>query len=298
MTFKALLVNIGKLLICGFAFFVGIMLGGMVSTALGFTLPKPPEGADMSVVQTYSILTTPLLAFALALLARGLGGSFVVRALVLSFLMWIAYGVNTQLEAIIVSTFSAGFWYAVVMYAFAALFCGAAVAWLFPAEQRVSARQAIQTHLARRSGLAWTWRLAAAAVVFMPIYYFFGLMVLPFTGEYYRQTMFGLVMPTLETLLPILLLRSVLFLLACLPIILLWQKSARALFWRLGVALFFLVGFVIMLYATWLPLYIRVPHMLEIFADEFVYAGALVWLLGTRQAETKSVPKLTAQRTF
>jgi hypothetical protein len=87
-----------------------------------------------------------------------------------------------------------------------------------------------------------------------------------------------------------------LFLLACLPIILTWQKSELALFWRLGLALFFLVGFVIMLYATWLPLYVRIPHTLEILADEFVYAGALVWLLGKRQPETSSVRKLTEQR--
>ena len=116
----------------------------------------------------------------------------------------------------------------------------------------------------------------------MPIYFVFGLMVLPFTGEYYRQSMFGLVMPTLDQLLPILFTRSVLFFLACLPVLMLWQNSNRSLFWRLGLALFLLVGFVIMLYATWLPLYVRFPHTLEILADEFVYAGVLVLLLAKR----------------
>lgn len=280
MNAKQLLIDLGKLILCGIAFFVGTMLGGMIATMFGLTLPAPPQGADMSSVQLYMALTAPLLALALVVLARGLAGNFWTRALVLAFFMWIAYTVNTQLEATIVSTY-AGLSFAVVSGLVAALCCGLMVAFLFPPKaSSVSARAAIQNYFARHNAVGWVWRLGVAAVVFMPIYFFFGLLVLPFTGEYYQQQMFGLVAPTLETLLPILFTRSVLFLLACLPIIVLWQKADRALFWRLGLALFLLVGFVIMLYATWLPLYVRFPHTLEILADEFVYAGALVLLLG------------------
>lgn len=283
MTLKTLLVDLGKLILAGAAFAVGLMLGGMIATMLQLPLPTAPEGADMSTVQLYSMLTTPLLALGLALLARGVSGSVVVRALILSFFLWITYAVNTQLEAAIVSTYAAGMAYAIVMYAFAALFCGTAVAFLFkPSMPDVSVREAVAEYRAGTTVFGLVWRLALAAVAFMPIYFAFGLMVLPFTGEYYRQNMFGLVAPTLESLLPTLFVRSVLFMLACLPIIVLWQKSNRALFWRLGLALFLLVGAVIMLYATWLPLYVRFPHTLEILADEFVYAGVLVLLLKKR----------------
>lgn len=280
MTLKTLLVDLGKLILAGAAFAVGLMLGGMIATMLQLPLPTAPEGADMSTVGLYSMLTTPLIALGLALLARGLSGSLVVRALILSFFLWITYAVNTQLEAAIVSTYAAGMAYAIVMYAFAAVFCGTAVALLFrPNNPNVSVREAVTEYRAGTTTFGLVWRLALAAVAFMPIYYAFGLMVLPFTGEYYRQNMFGLVAPTLESLLPTLFVRSVLFMLACLPIIVLWQKSNRALFWRLGFALFLLVGGVIMLYATWLPLYVRIPHLIEILADEFVYAGVLVLLL-------------------
>ncbi len=282
MSTKQILIALGKLILCGLAFYVGTMLGGMIATMLGLPLPTAPQGADMSMLPLYMLLTTPLIAFALAILAQHLAGNFIVRAGALSLLLWIAYTVNTQLEATIVSTYAAGIWFALVSGFFAALFCGIAVAFfLAPNISNVSARQAAENFFARHSVVGWLWRLAIAAVAFMPIYFVFGLLVLPFTGEYYRQQMFGLVAPTLETLLPILFTRSVLFLLACLPILVLWQASARALFWRLGLALFFFVGFVIMLYATWLPLYVRVPHLLEIFADEFVYAAALVLLLVT-----------------
>lgn len=294
MNAKQLLIDFGKLLLCGIAFFVGTMLGGMIASMFGLTLPAPPQGADMSSIQLYMALSAPLLAFALVILARNLAGNFWTRALVLSFFMWIAYTVNTQLEATIVSTYAAGIWFAIVSGLVAALCCGLTVAFLFPPkDSSVSARTAIQNYFARHSGLQWTWRLALAAVVFMPIYFFFGLLVVPFTGEYYQQQMFGLVAPTLETLLPILFTRSLLFLLACLPILVLWQKSDRSLFGRLGLALFFLVGFVIMLYATWFPTYVRLPHTVEILADEFVYAGALVLLLGKGELLMHRAGRLT-----
>lgn len=279
MKFQTVPIDLAKVIVCGLAFFAGTMVGGMLAAFLKLPQPTPPQGADMNLIQSYMLLTTPLIAFALAVLARGLDGNFWVRALVLSFWMWIAYTVNTQLEASIVSTYAA-VWFAIVTGFFGALFCGSAIALFFPPENSSpTALKALKTYFARHDAFGWIWRLIVAAVVFMPIYFVFGLMVLPFTGTYYQQQMFGLVAPTIETLLPILFTRSVLFLVACLPIIALWQKSTRALFWRLGLALFFMVGFVIMLYATWLPLYVRVPHTLEIFADEFVYAGALVVLL-------------------
>lgn len=294
---QALVLDLGKLIVCGLVFYLGTIIGGMIAALLKLPLPALPQGADMSAIQIYMLLTTPLLALALALPARGLAGNFLTRTLVLSFLMWIAYSVNTQLEATIVSTYAGGFWFAIVSNVFAVLLCSAAVALLFPPAKRgVSAREAVKSFLGRANAFGWAWRFALGAVVFMPIYFVFGLMVLPFTGEYYRQQMFGLVAPTLETLLPILFVRSVLFLLACLPVIVLWQDSPRALFWRLGAALFFMVGFVIMLYATWLPVYVRVPHMLEIFADEFVYAGALVRLFGNRVSFSPRVRTLTGQR--
>jgi len=83
---------------------------------------------------------------------------------------------------------------------------------------------------------------------------------------------------SISALLLILFIRSVLFFLACLPILIAWQGSRSNLFWRLGLALFYFVGFQSLLIANWMPWSLRLPHMIEILFDEFVYAGALVWL--------------------
>jgi hypothetical protein len=288
MNVKIWLLYAGKLILAGVVFEAGIVVGGMIAKLLNLSVPVPPQGADMNTIALYSLLTTPLLALGLALLARHLAGNFLTRALMLGLFMWVAYGVNTQLEAAIVSSYAKSLPYAVVMDLVAALLCGAAVTFLFrPEESTKDLGVAVKEFFAKRSALDWAWRIPLAALAFMPIYFVFGLMVLPFTGDYYRQSMFGLVMPTLDQLLPTLFTRSVLFLLVCLPIVILWQASNRALFWRLGLALFLLVGFVIMLYATWLPVYVRFPHTLEIFADEFVFAGVLVLLMARRDGMSR-----------
>lgn len=282
MTLKNILVDIGKLFLCGIAFVVGTFIGGIVAVMLGLALAKIPTGMDRNVVW-YQMLTTPLIALALTVLSRGLGGKFATRAAILSLLAWIAYTVNTQLEASIFSTYATGFWFAIVSALFSCGFCGAAVAFLFPSEnQGDDFVVGFKEFFVRHSAASWVWRLAVAAIAFAPIYFFFGLLVTPFTLDYYRQNMFGLELPTIEQILPILFLRSWLFLFACLPVIVLWQKSARSLFLRLGFALYILVGFVYMLISTFLPLSVRFPHALEILADEFVYAGVLVLLLARR----------------
>ncbi len=279
MNFKGLVVNLVKLLTGSIAFYAGLIAGGMLAAVLQLQPPAMPAGVDAAAAVSALMLSSPFMALALALLARGLGGSFVTRALALSFLTWIAYGVNTQLEAAVVSTFATGIAFTLVSLAVASLCCGATVAFLFPADDWTGhAGEMLRDFLARRSAGAWAWRLAIAAVAFMPIYWLFGSLVIPFTGEYYRQQMYGLQMPTLDRLLPVLFARSVLFLVACLPVVALWQKSNRALFLSLGFALYVLVG-LLTLFADWMPLAVRVPHTLEILADEFVYAGVLVALL-------------------
>lgn len=280
MELKNLLISFGKLLLCGIAFFVGMILGGIVTQILRMPTPAMPVGTDSSTVILYALVTSPILAFALAILARGLSGSFITRALVLAFLTWIAYTVNTQLDAWLYIPDSVSLSFALIDFGVSSLMCGAMVAWLFPSDEKGEGLiAAVKKFSSSKSTGTWVWRLALAAVAFMPIYYFFGLLVYPFTSEYYRQNMYGLRLVGLELIIPVLFARSVLFLLACLPIIVLWQKSARSLFMRLGLALFILVGFVMLMSAYWMPLSIRVPHSLEILADEFVYAGVLVALL-------------------
>lgn len=277
--FKNSLNSLWKLFLCAFAFYGGTMLGGMAAAMLGLPAPEMPAGADQMVLGQVMLLISLILAGTLAVLSRHLSGGFVGRWLTISFLIWIAYGVNNVLEGAIFTTMSAASVFTVVLYVVASLLCGAATAWLFPPENKgddflISARN----FLARHSTASWTWRFLAALLAFPLIYLSFGRLIAPMVMEFYEQGLFSLTLPGWGQILPVSLLRSLLFLLACLPVLILLQASPRRMFWVLGLTLFLLVGGLSMLQAYWLPAELRLIHSLEILADELVYAGILVVL--------------------
>ena len=243
MNIKSLFINIGKLLLCGVIFAIGTVIGGMLISITGLPQPAMPEGLEPQSAMLFMLLESPLLALVLALLARHLAGGFWARSLMLFLLTWICNSVNTQIEAAAFAGMAEGFWFTVLTFLVHALFTSMAVAWLFPPITKSPFADAFKSFFSRHSFGGWIWRVALGLVIFMPIYYFFGLLVIPITRSYYEQGMFGLELPSVETILTVLFIRSLLFFIACLPVLIAWQSSRSNLFWRLGLALFYLVGF-------------------------------------------------------
>ncbi|HEX9331391.1 MAG TPA: hypothetical protein VF896_05860 [Anaerolineales bacterium] len=269
-----------KVPICGLLFFIGFIPGSQLATWIGLPMPDMPIGADQSTVAQYTLLGSLILALGLGAIARGLSGKFFSRWLILFFFTWIAYGVNNYFEAAIFSTMSAASLYAVVLYFPAALLCSAVVVWLFPLDtQPASFFAQARTFFAGRSISSWAWRLLAAFLAFPVAYYLLGSLIAPIVLPYYIQGTNQLRLPGWDQILPVLALRSLLFLLVCLPILIAWKLSDRRLFLTLGLVLFILVGGLSMWEAYWLAPVLRVTHSLEIFADEMIYAGALILLL-------------------
>jgi hypothetical protein len=183
--------------------------------------------------------------------------------------------------------------YTVVLYFPALMLCSAAVAVLFPSDTFAAGFFAqARTFFEGRTINSWTWRLLAAFLAFPLAYYFFGRLIAPIVLPYYVRGANQLALPDWDQILPILALRSLLFLLVCLPVLITWKLSNLRLFLTLGLVLFLLVGGLSMLQAYWLPLVLRVTHSLEILADEMVYAGALTLLLGRylKTPEREQIP--------
>jgi hypothetical protein len=302
-----------KCLIGGVVFFVGVTIGSILALSLGLQPPPLPAGVDGTAVSTYVLVSSPILILALAFVAHGLPGGYAARTGVLTILTWIAYGVNSVLEASIITSYLGFSWFSAVAFGVAGLFTGAASAYLFPpavpapqvAPGAGAARGAPQNdnlvtiwyeNLSQRPALSWVWRFVVAGVIFVPIYLFFGRLVLPVVEEYYRQQAFGLIVPGWRQLLPILVVRSLLFWFACLPIVMTWQGSRRSLALSLGFALFVLVGLVPMLQAYWLPATLRSAHSLEILAGLFVYAWMLTLLLAKEDAAPAPILPLRQAR--
>jgi hypothetical protein len=284
MNIKQLLVNLGKLLLCSLAFILGAVIGGMAAALLGLQQPSMPEGVDTSLAFLLLLLESPVLALALALVARGLGGGLLPRALILAFFTWVAYTLNTAIESVAFTTTTvAGALFTTVSFLVPSVSCGTVTALLFASGEKGKSLAAIaRDFFDRRTAGAWGWRIAVAAVAFVPIYLFFGSLVAPVTAGYFQQSLYGLRQPDPNEMLVVLSVRSVLFLFACLPIVIVWQRSKRRLFLSLSFALFVLVGFLYMLGAYYMPLAVRIPHTLEILADSLVYAGVLVAILAGR----------------
>ena len=99
-----ILLFIGKLLICSITFIIGSIFGSVVATYLGLQQPPMPDGVDSNFAFFLLMLQSPLMMFALALVARGLGGGLLPRTLALSFFMWVTYTLNTAVETLAFTT--------------------------------------------------------------------------------------------------------------------------------------------------------------------------------------------------
>ncbi len=280
MALNSVLKGAGKVVAGALVYYVGFLLGSMVAGVMGMEAPPLPAGTDAQTLGMYQLVVSLFFALTLAMLSRRLAGALLARWLALALFSWVAYGLNTYLEAAIFTAYGAASAYTLVMQALAAVLCGAVIAWAFPPDEgERSATAVFRSYLRSYSPGQWAWRLLAAWVAFPIIYLVFGWLVQPFIIEFYRQQMAGLTLPGWGQILPTQALRSLLFLATCLPVIALWRGSRRRLFILLGGALFVFVGGLYMLQAYWYPASMRIAHSLEILADSFVYAGVLIAFL-------------------
>lgn len=280
MIVKRFLQFLWRVIASSLAFALGMVFGGMAAAAAGLQPPPMPEELDVTGVTTMLLATSPLLVLALYFLNRELAGGWLGRGAILFLISWIAYSVNNVIEAAVFTSYETASLFTLVNFVPALLLCAFTTAWLFHTNaNNISVTAAWRAFFQRHAKSSWVWRLLLAAVIFMPIYYLFGLLVVPFVGEYYQQGNAGLTVPPLGTLLAVLFVRSLLFLIACLPVAAAWQGGRASLVWSLGFALFVLVGLLYMLAGSWIAPHIRIVHSLEILADSIVYAWALVWIL-------------------
>ena len=276
-----------KMPLASLGFAVALTLGGAMLPALGLEAPPLPEGADSQTLGMVFIFGSLLFGLALALLAEDLAGSYLVRWLALSLLMWVAYAVNNVIEGAIFSTFGvvsspqAMLFTALSLLLPTLTICAVIAALFRPQTRGESFSKGLATFTAQFDRAGWAWRLILALLAFPVIYLTFGWMVEPLIRDFYAQGAFGLALPTWGVILPIQFVRSLLFLLVSLPVIVLWRGSRLKLALALGLALFVFVGGFSMLTTYWFSWPLRVFHSLEILADELLYAAALV-LLFTR----------------
>lgn len=261
-----------KILACEAVFLVSMMVAGAVITVLHLPWARIPNPPAPGVQFLLSALSGLVLIVGMIPQASGLAGSKGARATALIAFLALALGVNTMIEGSAFTPFFRGAMASTALLLMTeTILLGLALGFWFGGAG--TGRGFVRRGIAGRVGqvvLAW--------IAFPVCYFVFGMCVAPIVMPYYRAGLGGLQLPHLQTLLEVQLIRSVIFLLASLPLIVLWKGSRRALWLSLGLALTAAVGLFGLVGSTFFPPVLRVTHSIEIAADSFAYAAVLVYL--------------------
>ncbi len=269
--------------LCAFAYVAGTMAGAGLVSAIGMKLPPVPEEANGQTMGLCLLISSFVLAIGIGPLARRIRAKYWVRCVILAALTYVCIGLNTPIEAAIFTNIS-GMPTMVVFSLLPCLLFGCVTALLFkPSGKAGPFGRQVSHFFSGRSVQKWAWRFAAAICAFPVIYWTFGMMVAPWVIEYYKQGQFGLALPGAGVIILTQLLRSSLFFLAALPILIVWSDSRLKLTFLLGFAFFVLVGLFGMIQSYWLAPVLLVVHSVEILVDSVVYAGVLALLFVRKQ---------------
>ena len=269
-------------------YFAGKMVAAALVTNMGLHFPEMPG-------QTYDpildFLSAVVLAGCFAFLARGLGGSLSKRWLILLAFTYVSFVINNQIEGVVFTTANE----VPTMLLFFILPCvlatGVAVALIKPPDDQV----ALESVFADRPMKMWWWRWLLAWLSFPVIYYFFGALIYPLVADVYAQQDSGLQVPGQLVILGAVSVRSLLFLVTSIPILVNWKGSRRSLVLSLAAALAAMVGVAGLIESTWMPTQLRIVHSLEIIADSLVHAWVLVALLVPHAPAKNEEPVLSNQ---
>jgi hypothetical protein len=279
MNMRKVLPCFWKLPLCGIAFFIGMALGGALLPALGLQAPAVPEGTDSNTIAMHFFLGSMLLALVLSMISVRLALNSLGRWLILAALTWVVGAVGMVLESLFFMNTGAvssseSTLFTILSFLLPSILLSGMVTWLFRPDRSNPA----SILPVRFTTGQWVWRLLVALLAYPLVYILFGLLVQPYVMEYYIQGSYELTAPTWGQLIPLQVLRSSLFLLVCLPVIIWWRGSRRRLWLTLGSAFFVMTAFMAVITAYWFPWQMRLSHGLELLADAMIYAGILVSL--------------------
>ena len=267
----------GKVVLCVVAYFLGILVTGVIASAVHLPSPGLPAGTTPQGQLLATLLGTTLLVVGLVPLTMRLGYSVFRRWATLWLMIYMAVAINTLIEAVRFTNYvKIGLLPMCLHIVLPCVFLSGALAYCFHSDKPIIG-------LPTYSLWPWAWRITLAWLAFPVIYFIFGMCVAPFVMYAYRAGIAGLMIPPMAVIIRTQLLRSALFLVSSVPILALWTSSRRSLFLALGFAEAMMVGIHGLAQAYWFPTVLRVAHSVEITFDSFAYIGVLVLLFTVRK---------------
>jgi len=134
-------------------------------------------------------------------------------------------------------------------------------------------------YFAETDALGWFKRVTIGTLSYFPIYFFFGMLVSPFVLPYYSDPSLGLVVPPFTVIIPVEVLRSLLYVATLIPMAASLGADRRKNAVAFAGMLFIAGAFIPLLGDQGLPPQIVPYHLAEILADSIVYGYVLARVL-------------------
>jgi hypothetical protein len=257
---------------------------GLLIRAWGLDLPAIAIQINPTEAMIGSVLSGVLLALILAPFARRVSIPLVERIAVLFTTIVVLNQLLSVIEGYFFTTyFTRGLPSTLVNSALLALGLAVMIAVLFlPRQVETNLGAALRQWRDQRSDFSWIWRIGLAGVLYLPTYFFFGLLAIPFVQRYYEDPSLGmgLRVPGVETILLLEIARGLMFVLALVPLVALLRGSRWLVGLWLGLIIAALGGWEPLLLKFMWPPIMRLAHGLEITGDSLVQGLTIAWLVG------------------
>ncbi len=285
---KSILYHTWRIAICAFIFAFGLIVGRLTLHPVGLTPPRLPQQADESTAVYYLLSGSVLLSLGLFPLASKISGAFFTRFLILFFFFFTCFGISVSLESSIYSNIEAFDLMILLLLFPILLFSFASTLLTTPQSTTETFSHKSIRFLKSKLPSEWAWRILLSILSFPIIYLLFGIIASPLVADYYRESSYGLAIPEIGTIITVQLLRSILFLLATLPIMIAWFGNKSQLVVMLGIAHFMFVFSYDIVLAYQLPINLVLTHAIEILVDSMFYSWVIVKLLYSDRSESNS----------
>ncbi len=279
---KTVLINIGKILLLSFVLVSGLIISRIIIYKLGLVIPRMPQQADEATAIYYLFIGSLLLSSGFYFLTKNIAGSRIIKFLITFLFIFIGFGIGVSIESSIYSDIKSYNLVIIILFLPILLFSIVSSLILEPKQVSETFINNLLNFFKNHPKGKWIWKFIWAIISFPLIYFFFGIIVSPIVTTYYDELVKGLFLPKPETIIFIQLIRSTLFLIITLPIIINWTSTRTKLILSLGFAHFVMVFAYDFYLAIVMPVELVLIHGVEIFLDSFIYSWILIKILNPK----------------
>lgn len=274
-----ILKDIGKILLLSIVLASGLVVSRILLLKLNVLIPRFPQQAEENTAIYFLLIGSILLASGWYYLFKGIGGSKIERILISSVFILIGFSIGVTIESAIYSDIESYHMSIIllllpmILYAIIITIITDTKKLLQPFDKRLI------SYFKTWSKKSWLKKIVLAIISFPIIYFIFGIIASPFVTNYYSKLVGGLQLPDPGLIIGIQLIRSMLFLVITIPLIVNWTSTKTKLIISLSIAHFVMVFAYDIYLAIVMPVELVIIHGVEIAADSFIYSWILIKIL-------------------